>query len=366
MAGLEVDKDVFGNPKGEYEERQAPLLSESNGEKEAGQERRWKIVSAAEKVFAEGVAKDIRAYLPPEYADMECRVTERRKNNGVVLTGICFTMPGQQLSPLIYVEPFYEAARRGEPLGGIMESFARAVEKGMAVKNLPGFSSPSNYETVKDYLTVQLVNTKANRCQLSDVPHREMADLSLIPVLRVAMPEAEGNGSIRVTQELLSKWGVSEQELYRQAWENMDRDQAPVLQSMRTVAEEIEMGTASDENLLAGTETAALDPEEMLYVLSNKERTYGAAVLACPGVLEKVSRLFPEGFYILPSSLHEVLIVPEDKGFSQRELGQVVRDVNREAVAKEEVLSDHIYRYDRERQKICQVPESMEKRGMER
>ena len=316
------------------------------------------------KGVCRGSGKGYKGVSPAEYADVECHVTEQRKNNGVVLTGICFTVPGQQLSPLVYVEPFYEAVRRGEPLGGIMESFARAVEKGMEVKTLPAFSNPCVYETVKDYLTVQLVNTRANQRQLSDVPHREIEDLSLIPALRIPMPEAEGNGSIKVTQELMSQWGVSEQELYRQAWENMDRDQAPVLQGMGTVTADIMMGTGSDENLLAGTGPAELDPGEMLYVLSNKEKTYGAAVLACPGVLEKVSRLFPEGFYILPSSVHEVLIMPDDKSVSPRELGQMVREVNRAEVSKEEVLSDRVYRYDREQQKICQVPESIE-RGKE-
>lgn len=324
-------------------------------------------MSVAEKVFAEGVAKEIKNYLPPEYAGMECQVMEQRKNNGVLLTGICFKMPGQQMSPLVYMEPFYEAVRHGEPLNEIMGALAHTVEKSMEVKKLPGFSHPYEYETVKDYLTVQLVNTKANQRQLSDMPHREIEDLSLTLALRFPMPEAEGNGSIKVTQKLVSQWGVSEQALYQQAWENMEKEQNPVLQSMETVAKDILTGTDSKENFLSEGDMPERSPMEMMYVMSNKDKTYGAAVLSCPGVMEKVSRLFPEGFYILPSSVHEVLIVPKEQGISPKDLGQMVREVNRAEVAREEVLSDRVYEYDKEAQKIRQVPESIERaRGMER
>lgn len=89
--------------------------------------------------------------------------------------------------------------------------------------------------------------------------------------------------------------------------------------------------------------------------------------MVCPWVMEKVSSLFPEGFYILPSSIHEILIVPGNGEENAGELGEMVRDVNRTEVRREEVLSDHIYEYDRESGRICQVPEPKErKRGMER
>lgn len=87
----------------------------------------------------------------------------------------------------------------------------------------------------------------------------------------------------------------------------------------------------------------------------------------CPGVLNQVSQIFPEGFYILPSSVHEVLIVPKGTEMEPQELGKIVREVNRTEVSRADVLSDRVYEYDREKEKICQVPESIErKRGLER
>ena len=83
--------------------------------------------------------------------------------------------------------------------------------------------------------------------------------------------------------------------------------------------------------------------------------------------MEKVARIFPEGFFILPSSVHEVLIVPKDTYLSVKELGNLVREVNQSEVSREEVLSDRVYEYDSEKGRIRQIPDSIEKgRGMER
>lgn len=86
-----------------------------------------------------------------------------------------------------------------------------------------------------------------------------------------------------------------------------------------------------------------------------------------PETLEQMSRLFPEGYYLLPSSVHEFLIIPKSMDISPKELGEMVRDVNHQMVSKEEILSDRVYEYDKEKRRILQVPESIEKeRGMER
>ena len=115
-----------------------------------------------------------------------------------------------------------------------------------------------------------------------------------------------------------------------------------------------------------GSVECAKLPQEGFYVLTNERRIYGAALLAVPGVMEKVDQLFPEGYYILPSSLHEVLIVEKDKNLSAKELGEMVREVNRAEVSPQERLSDCVYEYDREKAAIRQVPESLRSREMER
>ena len=102
-------------------------------------------------------------------------------------------------------------------------------------------------------------------------------------------------------------------------------------------------------------------------MLTKKENGYGESAMACPGVMEKVDRLFPEGFYLLPSSVHECLVIRKDGGVSVKDLEQMVFEVNRTAVEEHERLSDHVYEYDRERQSIRLASKGLEKeRGMER
>lgn len=310
-----------------------------------------------EKMFAEGVAREIKSCLAPEFSDVECTVVEQRKNNNVVLTGVCFHRPGQQADPIVYVEPFYDEVKNGRPKEEAMKEMAKLAEKGMEIKEIPEADKVLAYGQAKEYLCVRIVNTKANRKRLTQMPHQELEDLSLTLALCFPLDGRREDGSVEVTDELMGIWGMEEETLFQQAWRNMEKRQPPVLQDMG----------AMFGNLLAGGADFSHKTEGQMFVLTNQGMRYGASALACPGVMEKISRLFPEGFYILPSSIHEVLIVPKDGELVPKELGNLVREVNQIEVSSDEVLSDRVYEFDREKGKIRQIPESLAKeRGMER
>lgn len=315
-----------------------------------------------EKIFAEGVAQEIKNYLAPEFSDVECKVVEPKKNNNVVLTGVCFHRPGQWADPIIYVEPFYDEVKNGRPKEEAMKEMAKLAEKGMEIKEIPEADKVLVYEKAKECLCVRIVNTKANRKRLFQMPHQELEDLSLTLALCFPMNDGMENGSIEVTNELMDIWGMEKEALFQQAWGNMEKRQTPVLHDMEAM-----FGMADSRNLLAGDGDFLHKPEGAMFVLTIQGMQYGACALACPGVMEKISRIFPEDFYILPSSIHEVLVVPKDGEIAPEELGSLVREVNQAEVSSEEVLSDCVYEYDREKGKICQIPESLPKeRGMER
>lgn len=316
----------------------------------------------AVKMFAEGVTKQIKDYLPPEYQDIECTVTEQQKNNGTWLTGICFHIPGENISPLVYMEPFYDEIRQGKPINEVMEKIAEQAVNSRGIQNEMAEIRMDDYASVKDHLNMILVNTKANRRVLSRMPHREMEDLSAIVRVEIPMPEGKGTGSVKVTNDLMEYWGVDEEQLFNTALKNMEKNASPMLMDIENVMEEILSGTSENHNLLASPGEINRSPFETMYVLSNASRINGAAMLLSPDVMKRIGEIFPEGVYILPSSIHEVLIVPKNGKAEPAELGKMVREVNRAEVAKEEVLSDRIYEYDKERGKICQVPESIEKK----
>lgn len=313
------------------------------------------------KIFAEGVIKEIKDYLPFVYEDMKCEIVEKERNNGQRCVGITFCRPGQEMAPVIYVEPFYKSVQKGEPLEDVMQKIARAALQGMKSRLPIAASQISEYDKVKEYLGLKLVNTKANRRKLKDITHIEIENLSLIPVIRFPMPEQEMYGNVKITEELRKGWGVSVHDIFEQAWKN---EEPPVLQELGDAA-----SYGGDIRDLFTVERLTNDT---MYVLTNKRGMDGAIQIALPSVMEKLSELLPKGFFIIPSSIHETLIMPKGmeihgSEMTPKEIGEIVREANRTSMEREEILSDRIYEYDKESGKIRQVPESIKReRGMER
>ena len=248
----------------------------------------------------------------------------------------------------------------------IMNRIADVCRQSLSVRELPETLDFTDYDSVKDHLTVQVINTKANQRMLPGVPHKEMEDLSVICRIEFPSPAGEGVGSVKVTHELMSQWGVRPQDVYQKAVENAVRKSPPVLMSMNDVMKEM-MGNPSETKNLLQLEEGAEFPKEGMYVLSNPMRLDGASVLAYPNLQEQLESVFPQGCYLLPSSLHELIIIPKDIGASPKELGEMVREVNQKEVARDEILSDRVYEFDKEKRQLCQVPESIEKtKEMER
>ena len=198
---------------------------------------------------------------------------------------------------------------------------------------------------------------------LEQVPHKEVADLSLLCYADLPVDQGGYNATFKITEQMLQKWNVDREELFQIASENTIPANEPVLQNLEEVTRQILMGGAAPENLLK-KEFDFSNQEVILLVLTNEKKNFGAAMMFEPKVMDRLSQSFPEGFYILPSSLHEVLILPDRGGISPKELGAMVREVNRSQVEKMEQLSDRVYHYDKEAQKIVEVPESIE-RGKE-
>ena len=202
---------------------------------------------------------------------------------------------------------------------------------------------------------------------LAQMPHRKMADLSLF--YSVVFPDQgdDMRASMKIKNGHMAYWSVSEQDLYTQAISNIESRETNTLFPMDSVLAAMLTGRENGQNLLKATpgENMQSLPGGM-YVLTNEQKTYGASLLAVPGIMEKVSQLLPEGYYILPSSIHETIILPKPCGVPAKELGEMVRDINRTQVNREERLSDCVYEYDKEKHAIRQVPESVRRRGMER
>ena len=160
----------------------------------------------------------------------------------------------------------------------------------------------------------------------------------------------EGTMGMHVTHQIQQEWNVPVQEIFDTALENSQKKESVRFQSLTAVTASI-LGMESPEE-------ETFDKGE-IYVLSNQSRDHGAAVLLYPGALEEIHRKMEGDFYILPSSVHEVLILSKEMGLAPSELKKMVMEVNRDQVIPEERLGNDVYEFQGENGTLqkCKVAE---------
>lgn len=309
--------------------------------------------------LAKFIVENLPLYL--DDINITCSVVEMPKTNRGYAVGVKIDIPGVNQSPIIYTEQLSEALSDGHTIVNVMEGLAEMVEKTKSEPFLLQFD-PRDYQSIKELISVTLVNTEANRDMLKNMPHRELADLSIISYIDIDNSSL-GKGIIKITNNLFDSWGITKDELLDTAISNSITASKPVLQNVEKM-----FLTGDEKNYLSSTEPLPVsnNPGKDLYVLTNEERVYGASIIVNTDVLDKVNDLFPDGFYIIPSSIHEVLIVPAADPELRKELGEMVRSVNMTScLEKDEVLSNCVYTYDRDSKTIHQVKESLPEKDVQ-
>lgn len=270
------------------------------------------------------------------------------KNNGTERTGVLIEAPGINISPTIYLENYYEDYRNGvsvEKIAGDIIDFYGAVRQERSWDSRKFLT----YSGVRDQIVFKLINTARNRAFLETVPHIDFLDLSIVFYVLLEITE-EGTASMTVTQEHAEQWGIGAEQLWENAVENVKQLLPAEFFTMNFALKEIlKRGIGIDsrqpevtENLL-GNDTCVRDG---MYVLSNGMRNYGAACIVYPHIQEMIWNILQTDYYVLPSSVHEVIITPYHKSITCEELDEMIRDINETQVDAEEVLSDHAYLYE--------------------
>ena len=180
---------------------------------------------------------------------------------------------------------------------------------------------------------------------LKEVPHIPLLDLSIVFYILVDVDE-KGSATIQIRNEHIEDWDVNVEQLYKDAKLNVKRLIPARLMCMQHVIEKLcDISKTEEKDLLK----AKFPPEnkEFMYILTNSIHQFGAAVLAYPNILEMASRIIGEDFYLLPSSIHEVILIPKSKSPDLKDLNEMINEVNETQVQEEEVLSDHAYYYEK-------------------
>lgn len=250
---------------------------------------------------------------------------------------------GSNIGFNLNLDEFADALENGKSIQEVCDTAVSIVLN--AIKNLPDFDLPSleNYEKMKDLLIIELVNTEENREMLENIPHREIEDLSAI--YRFRMPIGQDAGTILINNAMIKNYGITTAQLDADAMAVATKNSPAVVRGifemLSGMSEQtgIELGDVDEE-------TASNGDNNML-VITNTQGNMGASVILQPGILERVSRRMGGSYYILPSSIHEVLAVSGEVGNADS-LRAMVREVNDTQVEPAERLGYNVYRYDAE------------------
>ena len=250
--------------------------------------------------------------------------------NGVTMCGLTFRTTESNIAPTIYIDSYLDCTD-GE-LSGVVDKIIETYKK--AVEDTPDVDIDKlmNWEWAKDNLQL-CIQRKGNE----DIVKRDF--LNLEEYVRVRVSE---DGTFKVTPRHLNEYGITEETLFKTAWECT----LPTIEieDMAAVMAEL-MGVSIEE-------TKEMMGDKAMIVATNKSKLHGAIAMKATEKLVEIADRYEKDLAILPSSIHEILLIPVDENTNFETLNRMVQEVNATQVTPEEVLSNHAYRLNREERSI--------------
>lgn len=272
--------------------------------------------------FVNEVVNAVKVLVPT--MEVECQKT--LKNNNVELNGVIIKEPNRNMHPTIYIENFVGERDVNKIAKEIVEIYHKHSKECDECENI--IKAIRDYGNARQLLRVRLINKKNNTKVFNEVPYLPFLDMAIIVVVDI------GIGTIKVTNKMLEEWHISNfEDLVCVAKENTFKTPY-VLKSI--------------EELLDLTDMLTEEMVIQMHTLTNEELFYGATEICNEKTMQEIANKLNADLIVLPSSVHEVVIMPKFKDVDFGYLTYMVREVNRRDVSPDEVLSDHYYLYSRE------------------
>ncbi len=294
------------------------------------------------KTFAGIVSDGIRKQLGDDFV---ISVITNLKNNSVELTGIMFKKVGERVSPTIYIEDLYEEYRKKQKTlcEVTNEMIARYENSAETMQELSRFDL--DFDSNKNKIIYRLISRERNRELLTEMPYIPFLDMAITFHLVVSVDKNYVQ-SLKVSKELQKKWDVTVEQLLKIAKYNTERMFPAEIKGLKEFVKEYLI--SSEEDL---TNVEKVD----MIVVTNELGINGATVILYDGIIEEMANRYNADLYLIPSSVHEMIVVPVEDD-SCRELHDIlrfmVRDINERFVAEEEILSNRIYTYLRKEKRF--------------
>ncbi len=289
-------------------------------------------------------ATKVKNALKDEGEEREIRISKVLKNNGICLTGISIPDDEHDMTPTVYLDDFLYEYEEGTPFADVFRQIKRMTEyRDESISfDLKAFIA---FGTAKERIVYKLINAGMNRELLKEVPHEMYLDMAMV-FYYVLSDCGEKQASILIYNGHMEGWGVDEPTLAAYARKN-----TPVLLPGKiSDMKELIMNLLPEEAI---GPAVLREENELMYVLTNERKYFGAACMMYENMLQDIADRLDADIYILPSSVHEVIIIRDTGEDDIAALISMVCEVNDSQVAAEEILSYSVYRYERKSAQIA-------------
>lgn len=263
------------------------------------------------------------------------------KNNGTIYDGLVIIDPILNISPTIYLNPYYHRYLDGVSMEDIYEDILKTYRENRPLEDFD-ISLFTDYKKAQKHIVMKLVNAEKNIELLETVPHILYLDFAIIFLCSVSNFMHE-YATILIHNQHMEHWGVNSEDLYERAKSNTPQILPPRLDNLHDVFEYITH------------ESLPFLEELNCSILTNKIKVHGATCILYPDLLDEIATIYDDNLVIIPSSIHEVLVIPEEnmgKEHTLRDFNNMIQEVNDTQLTDDEMLSNHAYLYHRDTKEI--------------
>lgn len=293
--------------------------------------------------FVNEMKERIKDFLPEDYADASIEVAETKKLNAEY-PAMIIRKEEQEVAPSIDLGRLYHQLE----ICSMEEILERAAE--LAQKKPEGLDLAvfQDYGAAKEQLFIRISDAEANKGVLADVPHTDVNGLAITYHVVASLEDGE-MGSAMITNQIMETFGITKEQLHADAIANSPRILPPHIESMESMLSSM-MGfgvaKAVPQVFAEQLEGIDINRDGGMAVLTNSQKVNGAAVMFYPDVMKQIGDSQQVNIFILPSSTHEVILVPDNGSLKLKDLEDMVKSINSAEVAPQDRLSDTVYHYD--------------------
>jgi hypothetical protein len=287
----------------------------------------------------ESFTEEVRKAMELKYPDNKVEIKRVTKNNGVIYTGVCIKDENELIYPTMYLEPFYEEMG-GELTDAAVEKMCRVYESRRIGEPL-SLNYLKDYEEIRKGLRCKLINYDSNREFLENVPHRLFMDLAIVPYYAfkkddiTALINGEATFVVRISH--LEMWNREADTVLEDAISNTFREEEASIVGIYEMLKKLNP---------AFSLTPDKEAECPMYIMSTKGPN-GAVSMMYKDKISEFCDSMNCDVYIIPSSINEVILVPVDNNMEPSMINDMIREINRTQLDAVEVLSDHVYYFER-------------------